>query len=341
MNTNEHPSWQRGNWMQTFTGRRFYPLDPRPEDINILDIAHALSMQCRYNGHVRKLYSVAEHCVLVSRLVAPEHALWALLHDATEAYVGDMIRPLKLHMPEFQAVENKVMLTIAQKFGIAGDMPNEVHEADSRILLDERAALMGPPAGEWGIEGEPFGVEILAWSPAIAELEYLARFAELRGVSLGTFWCSADQETRLPWAAERRQRDAEKPEAKQYDPRTVPSEYRVLPTGYSASSASPEDKDLFELRVCWRGADPGTGAERWAVVGRRGSCLALDGTWSYGREPRPSSRDDDWLARYRFDRETALRLAAEAVDAITFNGRTLAHWDDHSLQPAAFQKGAR
>lgn len=361
MTTNERPSWQRGNWMQTFTGRQFYPLDPRPEDISILDIAHALSMQCRYNGHVRNLYSVAEHCVLVSRLVAPENALWALLHDATEAYVGDMIPPLKLHMPEFQAVENKVMRAIAQKFGLAGDMPNEVHETDSRILLDERAALMGPPAGEWDIEGEPFGVEILAWSPATAELEYLVRFAELTGdpvdlpvglcpdrashephvhhcASLGTFWRSADQKTRLPWAAERRQRDAKKPEAKRYGPRTVPSEYRVLPTGYSASSASPEDKGLFELRVCWRGADPETDAERWAVVDRRGSYLAVDGTWSYGGEPRPSSRDDDWLARYRFDRETALRLATEAVDAITFNGLNLARWDAENVRPTALSK---
>ena len=90
-------------------------------------------------------------------------------------------------------------------------------------------------------------------------------------------------------------------------------------------------------------ADCGIHSEHTEIfdLDRRGSCLAVDGTWSYGGEPRPSSRDEAWLARYRFDRETALRLAAEAVDAITFNGRTLAHWDDHSMQPAAFQKGAK
>jgi hypothetical protein len=86
---------RRGDWMQTFTGRAFYPLDPRPEDIDPVDIAHALSLICRYGGHSSRFYSVAEHCVLMSHAVAPEHALWALLHDATEAYLGDMIRPLK------------------------------------------------------------------------------------------------------------------------------------------------------------------------------------------------------------------------------------------------------
>ncbi|MFF1880240.1 hypothetical protein ACFVVC_02060 [Pseudarthrobacter sp. NPDC058196] len=218
----------RGNWMQTYTGRQFYPLDPRPEDVDITDIAHALSMQCRYNGHVRRFMSVAEHCVLLSHLVAPEHALWALLHDATEAYVGDMVRPLKLHMPEYRAVENGVMVAIAARFSIDPTMPAEVKQADSRMLLDERSALLGEPAGDWEIEGEPFGVDIQAWGPDVAELEYLLRFAELTGdpsglpvglcgdredhlphahrsTSLGLLWCSADHESRLPWAAERQQ----------------------------------------------------------------------------------------------------------------------------------------
>jgi hypothetical protein len=180
-NTDTTPSWQRGHWMQTFTGRQFYPLDPRPEDIDIIDIAHALSMQCRYNGHVQRFMSVAEHCVLMSRVVAPEHALWALLHDATEAYVGDMIRPLKLHMPEYRAVEDRVMLAIAAAFDIDPDMPPEVKIADSRILLDERAALLGTPPGNWNVDGEPFGIEIPAWDPQAAEAQYLQRFAVLTG----------------------------------------------------------------------------------------------------------------------------------------------------------------
>lgn len=171
----------RGNWMQTFTGKQFFPLDPRPADVDIVDIAHALSMQCRYNGHVERFYSVAEHCVLVSQVVSPEHALWGLLHDATEAYVGDMVRPLKLHMPAYCEVEDRVMVAIAEKFSIDQTMPQEVKNADSRLLLDERAALMGQPAGDWAIAGEPFGVQIQAWSPHLARAKYLRRFNELIG----------------------------------------------------------------------------------------------------------------------------------------------------------------
>src|SRR5438128_12538670 len=86
--------WLRGDWMQTYTGRAFYPLDPRLDDICIEDIAHALSMLCRYGGQCQEFYSVAEHSVLMSYAVNPQHALWALLHDATESYMGDLIRPL-------------------------------------------------------------------------------------------------------------------------------------------------------------------------------------------------------------------------------------------------------
>lgn len=154
--------------MQTFTGRQFFPMGPRANEVDILDIAHALSMQCRYNGHVQKFMSVAEHCVLVSRLVPDEHALWGLLHDATEAYVGDMVRPLKQHMPAFCAAEDQVMLAIAQRFNIAPEIPAAVHEADSRILLDERSALLGEPSADWEVPGEPFGIEIGAWDPAPA-----------------------------------------------------------------------------------------------------------------------------------------------------------------------------
>ena len=169
----------RSQWMQTYSGQKFYPMDPRPEEIQILDIAHALSMQCRHNGHVERFMSVAEHCVLLSRLVSPENALWALLHGATEAYVGDMIRPLKLHMPEYRAVEDRVMAAIARRFNLEGTMPPEVKEADSRIRLDERVALLGHPADDWGIDLSPFGIEIPAWSPADAKAMYLRRFAEL------------------------------------------------------------------------------------------------------------------------------------------------------------------
>lgn len=178
------PSWLAGGWLQTFTGKAFYPLSPRAEDIDPVDIAHALGLICRYGGHCTKFYSVAEHCVLMSRAVAEDLALASLLHDATEAYVGDMIRPLKVQMPEYMAVEGGVWEAVAQRFSIpGGPLPVGVKDADSRILLDERAVLLSPSPHPWTVDGmEPLGVEITGWGPEIAKMQFLKRLDEL-GVS--------------------------------------------------------------------------------------------------------------------------------------------------------------
>ncbi len=174
-------TWLRGDWMQTYSGRRFYPLDPRPDQIDAEDIAHALSLLCRYGGHVDRFYSVAEHCVLMSRAVAPENALAALLHDATEAYVVDVPRPLKRVLEgNYADIETSTWLAIAGRFHVAGDLPSEVKEADTRILLDERNELMRR-AERWGVDDdyEPLNVRITGWSPPAAERFYLDRFDEL------------------------------------------------------------------------------------------------------------------------------------------------------------------
>lgn len=170
-----------GDWMQTFTGRAFYPMDPRVEDIDLLDIAHSLSLTCRYGGHARRFYSVAEHCVLLSRAVAPQNALWALLHDATEAYVGDMIRPLKASMPAYRAAEDRLMAVICERFRLDPTFPAEVKQADLRILHDERAVLMSAPPRSWGsLEAvPPLGITVEGWPPERAEIAYLNRLAEL------------------------------------------------------------------------------------------------------------------------------------------------------------------
>lgn len=179
--------WGRGSWMQTFTGRQFFPLSPRPDEVDPVDIAHALSMICRYGGHTTRFYSVAEHCVLMSYAVPAEDALAALLHDATEAYVGDMVRPLKHHMPAYRDIEDGVMFAIAVRFGLPhGAMPAAVKEADNRILLDERAALLTVPPADWQQEDlEPLGVEVSGWGPAYAEYQYAERLAELTGGDRG------------------------------------------------------------------------------------------------------------------------------------------------------------
>lgn len=178
--TPSNRSWFRGDWMQTYTGRRFYPLDPRPEEIHPEDIAHALSLLCRYGGHVDRFYSVAEHCVLMSRAVAPEHALAALLHDATEAYVCDIPRPLKRQLPGYQDLEQRVWWAIAVRFGIDLKLPAEVKDADNRILINERTALM-PRAERWGVddEYEALPVQIVGEAPLNAELLYLERLEAL------------------------------------------------------------------------------------------------------------------------------------------------------------------
>jgi len=179
-------SFVRGDWMQTYTGRAFYPMDPDPIDIDPLDIAHALSMLCRYNGHVDRFYSVAEHCILMSNAVPAKDALWALLHDATEAYVGDMIRPLKRFMPEYRTVEDRLMEAIASRFGLTGTMPASVKDADNRILLTERAALLSVSPAPWGFgleDLDPLPVFISGWEPGVAQSYYLTCLDTLGGAA--------------------------------------------------------------------------------------------------------------------------------------------------------------
>jgi hypothetical protein len=171
----------RGEWMQTFTGRAFYPMAPQVGDVDQVDVAHALSLICRYGGHVKVFYSVAEHCVLMSYAVAPENALWALLHDATEAYLGDMVRPLKRMMPAYRDAENRLSDVIADRFGISRICPDEVKLADLRILHDERDVLMTDPPQSWAaLDGvRPLGVQVTGWAPEYAERQYLDRLHAL------------------------------------------------------------------------------------------------------------------------------------------------------------------
>lgn len=171
---------RKGDWLQCYTGGKFYPLDPRGQDLRIADIAHSLSMQCRYAGHCIRFYSVAEHSVLLARHVAPEHRLWALLHDASEAYLVDVPRPIKGDLVGYKDIERKLMSVIAFNFGLRGEMPAEVHDDDVRICVDEKAQNMAP-GQMWGIDGlEPLGIKLQFWSPAEAEAAFLDLFAEIK-----------------------------------------------------------------------------------------------------------------------------------------------------------------
>jgi 5'-deoxynucleotidase YfbR-like HD superfamily hydrolase len=174
--------------MQTYPGgRQFWPCDPRPEDVDILDIAHALSNQCRYGGHVREFYSVGQHCVLVSLAVPPEDALLGLLHDAAEAYVVDLPRPLKRSgfLDGYFRIEAGVHRAIAQRFGIPEDLPKSVHVADNRLLLTEKRDLVARTDFVWTEaqakdgSAEPYTERIRPWPPLIAYHRFLKRFGEL------------------------------------------------------------------------------------------------------------------------------------------------------------------
>jgi len=173
---------RKGYWLHTYLGHRFWVLDPRPEDLHVEDIAHALALQCRWNGHVSSFYSIAQHCVLMSQHVPEEDALWALLHDAPEAYLGDVVRPLKVAMPIYNAIETKVMTAVCERYGLAPDMPKSVHEADNRILENERIRLKPDLADDWRPmtkRMEPLPFELEPWSWQRAKEEYLQRFRAL------------------------------------------------------------------------------------------------------------------------------------------------------------------
>lgn len=174
------PANRIGDWMQTASGRAYWPLDPRASEVCIEDIAHSLSMQCRYAGHCQRFYSVAEHSILVSQLVPPEHALHGLLHDAAEAYLVDLPRPVKRHMPEYAEVEESNWLIIAKHFGIEPEMPATIKDADNAVLLAEQKVLMLPPPMPWSVPGEPADVVIHCLSPEQAGIAFMIRFNELR-----------------------------------------------------------------------------------------------------------------------------------------------------------------
>ena len=182
--TAEEP--RKGGWIQTYTGGTFWPMDPQPDDIRIQDIAHSLSMQCRYAGHCIDFYSVAEHSVLLAQWVFEQTgssgmALWGLLHDAAEAYLVDVPRPLKPHLVGYGEAEARVMKAVRKRFSMWPFMPEIVREADTRILVDEREQNMSIGQRKWDIDAEPLGVEIEAWEPSVAKAAFLEAFDKYGG----------------------------------------------------------------------------------------------------------------------------------------------------------------
>lgn len=174
---------RNGDWIQTYSRRRFYPLDPRAEEVYIEDIARGLSMCCRFAGQIREFYSVAQHSVFVSQHCDPKDALHGLLHDASEAYIIDLPRPIKRD-PAFafyREAEKQIMRAIWEAFGLTPDEPESVHKADGRALATEaRDLFIDGPLDDWTNSIEPpCKTKIRALSPEAAEHAFLQRFAEL------------------------------------------------------------------------------------------------------------------------------------------------------------------
>ncbi len=169
-------------WVQTYTGKKFNFLNITPDSICIEDIAHALSNICRYTGHTKEFYSVAQHSIIASEIVPEEDAFDALMHDATEAYLSDISRPLKTLLPEYKKLEKKVYKAIADKFNLLYDLPTSVKEADLILLSTEKRDLLGNvEADEWTIikSVEPLAKKIYPLKPKEAEEEFLLRYTLL------------------------------------------------------------------------------------------------------------------------------------------------------------------
>lgn len=175
------------DWIQTFTARQFFPLEPRMEDVDIHDIAHALALQCRYGGHVESFYSVAQHCLLVSHAVPPAFALEGLMHDAAEAYLLDLPRPIKHSgmLDAYREAEDKLEFVIWMKFGLQLDLLPLAYDglikiADRRVTRTEHRDLMKRAPAPWDDEhltALPEAIEPLPWRTA--ERRFLDRFNEL------------------------------------------------------------------------------------------------------------------------------------------------------------------
>ncbi len=184
---------RKGDWFQSLKGRKVYPLDPRPEDVDIEEIAHVLGNICRYGGH-GPFYSVAQHSVHVMECVGsegdPEAMLVALLHDAAETYLGDVIRPLKRGGAVTQAyldAEKSWGRTIGVALGVNGEalatLPQFVKVADDQVLLAERRDILAQSPHQWRERDYlPWAGRISPWAAGWAKTRFLSEFERLKAM---------------------------------------------------------------------------------------------------------------------------------------------------------------
>lgn len=166
--------------IQTRRGRVVDLATFKEEDIDLDDIVHALSNITRFTGHCRVPYSVAQHSVIVSRSCPDPHKAWGLMHDASEAYLGDVSRPLKSMLPDYQEIEERVMKVIARRFNLPWPMPKEVKVADMAALVSEKNILFDHQI-EWtsDIQTDHLPEIHNIWNPAQARVMFYGQAREL------------------------------------------------------------------------------------------------------------------------------------------------------------------
>jgi hypothetical protein len=166
------------SWIQTYSGERFDLANPTPEMVNIEDIAHSLAYQCRYTGHCAGFYSVAQHSVHLSYHIPDENlALQALMHDAHEAYAGDMAAPTKLVVPDYALFEARMQRVVQRRFNLP-PLDDMVKLYDRRLCYTEMLALFDDEL-DWRFEVEPLDIPIVPWPCGVAEVRFMSRFEEL------------------------------------------------------------------------------------------------------------------------------------------------------------------
>jgi len=172
------------SYIETYTGRKFFPLAPSVEMCSIIDIAHHLSNQCRYSGATEQFYSTAQHCCILASYVenvmkgSAMDCLQILIHDAAEAYLVDVPRPVKQFMPDFRIWDRKIQMTIREWLGLADvAIPTWQDDLDSRVIVDERHQIMSDSGNDWGHDLEPLKVRVEHWPPRMAEKQFLFRYA--------------------------------------------------------------------------------------------------------------------------------------------------------------------
>lgn len=177
------------DYIETYSGIKFEFLDPKPEQFNIVDIAHSLSMNCRFTGHCRMFYSVAEHSWNAARMLfglPKEIQLAALLHDASEAYITDIASPVKQHLPDYINIEHNIERALFDKYGLEYPMHPAIKVADRAMLSTEAHYLLlskgNDWTGVWGVHGRPkvdHTYKPIGMEPKQARSLFLEKYNEL------------------------------------------------------------------------------------------------------------------------------------------------------------------